>query len=88
MSYQEELEKSVISFQNELLEDSEVFQKTLQAFGGAKAKKGSDAYYTLYGELYASLTQLISSEAVQKQMDKMDELEDLLSESSESKVAQ
>lgn len=87
MSYQQELEKSVRSFQNELLEDSETFQKTLQAFRETKAEKGDDAYYTLYGELYASLTQLISSaEAVQAQMDKMDELEDLLSESS-SEVA-
>ena len=88
MSYQEELEKSVRSFQDELLEDSETFQKTLRAFRAAEAKKGSDAYYTLYGELYASLTQLISSaEAVQEQMDKVDELDDLLSESSASKVA-
>ena len=84
----EELEKSITKFQDELLEDASTFAASLRAFRKTKAKRGSDEYYTLYGELYANLTQLKNSaETVQEYMDRADDLEDIIESLPQDKVA-
>ena len=83
-----DLERAITKFQDELLEDAETFRASLEAFRKTKAKRGGDRYLTLYGQMYADLTQLKNSaETVQEYLDHIDALEDLLSESNESKVA-
>ena len=83
-----DLENAIAKFQDELLEDAETFRTSLQAFRETQAEQGSDTHLTLYGQMYANLTQLKNSaETVQEYMDQVDALKDLLSEVDESKAA-
>ena len=84
----EALEKSITKFQDELLEDANTFKASLRAFREANAERGSDEYYTLYGQMYADLTQLKNSaETVQEYMDRADDLEDIIETLPQDKVA-
>lgn len=83
-----ELEKSIATFQDELLEDAEAFRASLKAFREVKTKRGSDEYYTLYGQMYANLTQLKhSAETVQAYMDQADDLADIIETLPKDKAA-
>lgn len=83
-----ELEKSIATFQDELLEDAEAFRASLKAFRETTAERGSDAYYTLYGQMYANLTQLKhSAETVQEYMDQADDLADIIETLPKDKAA-
>ena len=84
----EELEQSIAKFQDELLEDANTFRASLRAFRETKAKRDSDEYYTLYGQMYADLTQLKNSaETVQEYMDRADDLEDIIESLPKDKAA-
>ena len=77
-----DMEKTVDLYQKELLEDIQTFQTSLEAFKKTRAKRNSDRYLTLYGQMYADLTQLKNSaETVQEIMDNYDDLERLIEES-------
>ncbi len=84
----EELEKSIAKFQDELLEDADTFRASLEAFRETEVERGSDEYYTLYGNMYANLTQLKNSaETVQEYMDQADDLADMIENLPRDKVA-
>ena len=75
----EELESAIAKYQDEVLADAEKFRVSLEAFRKTQAAEGSEDYLTLYGQLYADLTQLKNSaESVQEYMDQADDLKAVL----------